>query len=95
MTPLHGAEHDAQSSEGRYYLLDIRGRARRAPQKQNEVTLVPGESLQPGSVARWQAGPDHHSRSRHETRDLWILDLARGANSRVTFDPGEDHNPVL
>ena len=28
------------------------------------------------------------------TRDIWILDLARGANSRLTFDPAEDHNPV-
>jgi eukaryotic-like serine/threonine-protein kinase len=29
-----------------------------------------------------------------KTRDLWILDLARGASSRVTFDPADDHNPV-
>jgi Tol biopolymer transport system component len=29
-----------------------------------------------------------------KTRDVWILDLARGLNSRLTFDPAEDHNPV-
>jgi dipeptidyl aminopeptidase/acylaminoacyl peptidase len=28
------------------------------------------------------------------TRDIWILDLARGTNSRLTFDPAEDFNPV-
>jgi Tol biopolymer transport system component len=29
-----------------------------------------------------------------KTRDVWILDLARGVNSRLTFDPAEDLNPV-
>jgi Tol biopolymer transport system component len=29
-----------------------------------------------------------------KTRDLWILELARGASSRLTFDPAEDFNPV-
>ena len=29
-----------------------------------------------------------------KTRDIWILDLERGVNSRLTFDPAEDHNPV-
>src|SRR5207249_11026935 len=29
-----------------------------------------------------------------KTRDVWILDLARGASFRLTFDPAEDHNPV-
>jgi hypothetical protein len=28
------------------------------------------------------------------TRDIWILDLARGTSSRLTFDPAEDFNPV-
>jgi Tol biopolymer transport system component len=29
-----------------------------------------------------------------KTRDVWILDLARGLKSRLTFDPAEDHNPI-
>jgi Tol biopolymer transport system component len=29
-----------------------------------------------------------------KTRDLWILELARGKSSRLTFDPAEDFNPV-
>jgi Tol biopolymer transport system component len=27
-------------------------------------------------------------------RDLWIFDLVRGTNSRLTFDPGDDDDPV-
>ncbi len=26
--------------------------------------------------------------------DIYVIDLARGVSSRLTFDPGEDHNPV-
>ncbi|HYW46419.1 MAG TPA: protein kinase [Bryobacteraceae bacterium] len=29
-----------------------------------------------------------------KTRDVWILDLVSGANSRITFDPAEDYNPA-
>jgi len=29
-----------------------------------------------------------------KTRDIWLLDLVRGANSRFTFDPADDMNPV-
>jgi Tol biopolymer transport system component len=28
------------------------------------------------------------------TRDIWIIDLERGASSRFTFDPAEDSNPT-
>jgi Tol biopolymer transport system component len=28
------------------------------------------------------------------TRDLWLYDLARGASTRLTFDPGDDLNPA-
>ena len=28
------------------------------------------------------------------TRDIYVIDIARGASSRLTFDPGQDHNPV-
>jgi eukaryotic-like serine/threonine-protein kinase len=28
------------------------------------------------------------------TRDLWLYDLARGTNSRLTFDPADDLNPA-
>ncbi len=28
------------------------------------------------------------------TRDLWIYDLVRGTSTRLTFDPGDDLNPV-
>jgi Tol biopolymer transport system component len=29
-----------------------------------------------------------------ENRDIWILDAARGTQTRFTFDPGDDHMPV-
>ncbi len=29
-----------------------------------------------------------------KTRDIWVVDLARGTSSRVTFDPADDFNPV-
>ena len=29
-----------------------------------------------------------------ENRDIWILDVARGTQSRFTFDPGDDNAPV-
>ncbi len=29
-----------------------------------------------------------------DTRDIWVLDLARGVSSRFTFDKGDDLNPV-
>ncbi len=29
-----------------------------------------------------------------KTRDLWILDLVRGTSSRLTFDKGDDTNPI-
>jgi len=29
-----------------------------------------------------------------QTRDVWVLDLARGAASKLTFDPKDDFNPV-
>jgi Tol biopolymer transport system component len=29
-----------------------------------------------------------------KTRDLWLYDLVRGTNTRLTFDPGDDLNPV-
>src|SRR5262249_41792253 len=29
-----------------------------------------------------------------KTRDLWVLDLVRGARTRLTFDPADDLNPV-
>ena len=28
------------------------------------------------------------------TRDIWLFDLLRGTNSRFTFDPGEETNPI-
>ena len=28
------------------------------------------------------------------TRDIYVIDLARGAGSRLTFDPGDDRDPV-
>jgi Tol biopolymer transport system component len=29
-----------------------------------------------------------------KTRDIWVLDLVRGAKTRLTFDPADDINPV-
>jgi Tol biopolymer transport system component len=29
-----------------------------------------------------------------KTRDLWLYDLVRGTSTRLTFDPGDDLNPV-
>ena len=29
-----------------------------------------------------------------KTRDLWLYDLTRGINSRLTYDPGDDLNPA-
>lgn len=29
-----------------------------------------------------------------KTRDLWLHDLSRGTNTRLTFDPGDDLNPA-
>ena len=32
--------------------------------------------------------------SKTRTRDLWVFDLTRGTNSRLTFDPADDLNPL-
>jgi Tol biopolymer transport system component len=32
--------------------------------------------------------------SQGDTRDIWLIDLGRETNSRFTFDPGDDLNPV-
>jgi dipeptidyl aminopeptidase/acylaminoacyl peptidase len=31
---------------------------------------------------------------RTKVRDIWVIDLRRGASSRLTFDPGDHTNPV-
>ncbi len=55
---------------------------------------VPGEYYGP------QLSPDERTLavSRRDlatqTRDIWLVDLARGAQSRLTFDPSDDFNPT-
>ena len=62
----------------------------------NKLNAVGG----PGEIANPQLSPDGKRvlitirDPVSKTRDIWILDLARGANSRLTFDPAEDFNPV-
>jgi Tol biopolymer transport system component len=55
---------------------------------------------EPGEIANPVLSPDNKRvlitirDPGTKTRDIWILDLARGTNSRLTFDPAEDYNPV-
>jgi serine/threonine protein kinase len=32
--------------------------------------------------------------ARTQTRDIWIMDVQRGTNFRLTFDPADDFNPI-
>jgi Tol biopolymer transport system component len=51
---------------------------------------ITGASLSPDEKRVAMAREDLQTR----TDDIWLLDLARGADSRFTFDPATDHAPV-
>jgi eukaryotic-like serine/threonine-protein kinase len=59
-----------------------------------------GEAAPPGFYESVALSPDGRRlalsivAAQPPTRDIWVRDLARGVNSRVTFDPGDEIAPV-
>ena len=59
-----------------------------------------GEAAPPGFYESVALSPDDTRlalsvvAAQLPTRDIWVRDLARGVNSRVTFDPGDEIAPV-
>jgi hypothetical protein len=60
---------------------------------------VPAGTLaEPGDYANAAVSPDGTrvavARGPAGSRDLWVIDVMRGATTRLTFDPADDDNPV-
>jgi Tol biopolymer transport system component len=57
-----------------------------------------GALAEPGDYANADVSPDGTrvavARGQAGSRDLWIIDMANGAMTRVTFDPADEDNPV-
>jgi Tol biopolymer transport system component/predicted Ser/Thr protein kinase len=53
---------------------------------------------EPGDYANAAVSPDGTrvavARGPAGSRDLWVIDVMRGATTRLTFDPADDDNPV-
>ena len=52
----------------------------------------PGRLRDSGHFSGWQPRGCRHGPAA--SRDIWILDVARGASTRFTFDPARDDNPA-
>ena len=64
-----------------------------------DQTGNPGTALgEPGDYSAPAVSPDQMriavARLVGNTRDIWIMDVARGTTTRFTFDAGDDTNPV-
>jgi Tol biopolymer transport system component len=57
-----------------------------------------GTLAEPGDYANATVSPDGTrvavARGQAGSRDLWIIDVANGAMTRLTFDPADEDNPV-
>ena len=52
----------------------------------------PGTILEPGPLTRWKQ--DCRRRREGGARDIWVYDLKRGTESRLTANSGDNFNPL-
>ena len=95
-----GVGHFSVSNTGTFVYRSISGNNRQLTwfNRQGEIVGRPGE---PAPFGTMKVSPDgskavvvQRDPRQPENSDLWIVDLASGASTRLTFDPGPDGQPV-
>jgi eukaryotic-like serine/threonine-protein kinase len=99
-TPLGAIGHFSVSKNGTLVHRSVTGNSRQLTwfNRQGDIVGRPGERAPYGTM---KVSPDgskaivvQRDPRQADNADLWIVDLANGASTRFTFDPGLDGQPV-